>query len=212
MRPSSMVALAAFSAWPSTCPPNTCGLPVSRLWPRNRLTSSRSSSNCCWRSARSLSIPTSLSAELERALHHGPVAGKAAEERVRLTLLQRRGREGDAGALAAAHDLGVRDHARIALLDVVVGESRAGTVTGDARHVGGLGQYPVVAHGLGGQLAGVMQRQFDLRAIRRHRQLLFVELHGIRAGDLQLAHLVRTEGMASDGEQGTQCEGSESDD
>ena len=31
------------SAWPSTWPPNTCGLPMSRLSPRNRLISSRSS-------------------------------------------------------------------------------------------------------------------------------------------------------------------------
>ena len=39
-RPS---ACAADSAWPSTCPPNTYVVPMSRLWPRNRLSSSRSS-------------------------------------------------------------------------------------------------------------------------------------------------------------------------
>ena len=39
----SMVACAADSAWPSTCPPKTYLVPMSRLWPRNRLSSSRSS-------------------------------------------------------------------------------------------------------------------------------------------------------------------------
>ena len=39
----STVALAATNAWPSTWPPKTCGLPMSRLSPRNRLSSSRSS-------------------------------------------------------------------------------------------------------------------------------------------------------------------------
>src|SRR3546814_9541832 len=37
------VACAADSACPSTCPPNTYLVPMSRLWPRNRLSSSRSS-------------------------------------------------------------------------------------------------------------------------------------------------------------------------
>src|SRR6185436_669941 len=122
-RPSSMVALAAFSACPSTCPPKTCGLPVSRLWPRNRLTSSRSSSNCCCRSARRLSILRL--ADLQGALHDRGMTGEAAEIGVRLAGLQLGHREGDAGALAAAHDLGVRDHARVAVLDVVLGEAGA---------------------------------------------------------------------------------------
>src|SRR5579863_4652228 len=47
----STVAEAAVSAWPSTWPPNTCGLPMSRLAPRNRFTSSGSSSSICSRSA-----------------------------------------------------------------------------------------------------------------------------------------------------------------
>src|SRR5690606_2746122 len=34
---------AADSAWPSTWPPNTYLVPMSRLWPRNRLSSRRSS-------------------------------------------------------------------------------------------------------------------------------------------------------------------------
>src|SRR5262245_9730179 len=99
-RPSSIVALAAFSAWPSTWPPNTCGLPVSRLCPRNRLTSSLSSSNCCCRSARRLS-------KLERALHDGRVSREAAEIGVRLTFLQRRGGKRDARRLTTTDDLGV---------------------------------------------------------------------------------------------------------
>ena len=39
----SIVACAADSAWPSTWPPNTYLVPMSRLWPRNRLSSRRSS-------------------------------------------------------------------------------------------------------------------------------------------------------------------------
>lgn len=42
-RPFSTVACAAANAWPSTCPPNTYLVPMSRLWPRNRLSSRRSS-------------------------------------------------------------------------------------------------------------------------------------------------------------------------
>src|SRR6202034_907462 len=41
-RPST-VAVAAMSAWPRTWPPKTCGLPMSRLSPRNRSSSSLSS-------------------------------------------------------------------------------------------------------------------------------------------------------------------------
>src|SRR6185295_8444803 len=155
-----MVALAAFSACPSTCPPNTWGLPVSRLWPRNRLTSSRSSSNCCCRSARRLS-------KLEGALHDGRVPGEAAEEGVRLALLERRGGEFHAGALATTDDLGVRDHARIARLDMVIGKAGGDAVAGNTGHVGGLGEHPVVSHGLRGQFARMLQRDLDLRAIRR---------------------------------------------
>src|SRR5262245_53881128 len=103
-----MVECAASRAWPSTCPPKTCGLPVSRLSPRNRFTSRRSSWNCFSRSASRL---FTRSTELERALHDRPVTGEAAEEAVRLALLQLRGREREAGRLAAADDLRVRDHA-----------------------------------------------------------------------------------------------------
>ena len=45
------VAWAAASAWPSTCPPNTYLVPMSRLWPRNRLSSSRSSESSSTSSA-----------------------------------------------------------------------------------------------------------------------------------------------------------------
>lgn len=41
----SNVACAAESAWPSTWPPKTYFVPMSRLCPRNRLFSSRSSDN-----------------------------------------------------------------------------------------------------------------------------------------------------------------------
>src|SRR6185312_1648863 len=50
MRPST-VREAAMSAWPSTWPPKTCGLPMSRLAPRKRLTSSGSRSRRRIRSA-----------------------------------------------------------------------------------------------------------------------------------------------------------------
>ena len=43
VRSPSTVACAADSAWPSTWPPNTYLVPMSRLWPRNRLSSRRSS-------------------------------------------------------------------------------------------------------------------------------------------------------------------------
>ena len=43
---------AADSAWPSTWPPNTYLVPMSRLWPRNRLSSSRSSESSSISSGR----------------------------------------------------------------------------------------------------------------------------------------------------------------
>src|SRR6185437_14954036 len=48
---SATVAEAAVSAWPSTWPPKTWGLPISRLSPRKRFTSRGSSSRSCSRSA-----------------------------------------------------------------------------------------------------------------------------------------------------------------
>src|SRR5690242_3186621 len=120
-----MVECAAIRAWPSPCPPNTCGLPVSRPSPRNRLTSRRSSWNCCCRSASCEFMNSRRSTELERTLHDRPVAREAAEEAVRLALLELRRRERDAGRLAATDDLRVRDDPRIARLDVVIRESRA---------------------------------------------------------------------------------------
>src|SRR5690606_4059691 len=41
--PSSTVRAAAARAWASTCPPNTRVVPMSTLWPRNRLVSRVSS-------------------------------------------------------------------------------------------------------------------------------------------------------------------------
>ena len=48
--------------------------------------------------------------------------------------------------LAAADHLGVRDHARVTLLDVIVRRGRRHAVARDAGDVGGLRQHPVVAH------------------------------------------------------------------
>src|SRR5688572_30992426 len=208
-RPSSMVALAAFSACPSTCPPNTWALPVSRLWPRNRLTSSLSSSNCCCRSARRLSITGHLSAELEDTLHDGRVPREAAEEGVRFARLERRGRELDAGGLSTADHLGVRNHAGITLLDVIVRQTGSHAIAGNAGGVGGLRQHPVVAHALRGHFARMLQSDFDLRAIRRDGDFLLVELHRVVAGNLHRAHLVGGEGVAGYGEQRTQGQGSD---
>ena len=116
--------------------------------------------------------------------------GKRADERVRLALLQHRGREFHARGLAATDDLGVGDDTRVALLDVIVGESGAHAVIGNALHVGGLGEDPVVAHGLRRQLAGVLERDFDFGAVGSHGDLFLVELHLVGAGDLHLADLV----------------------
>src|SRR5262245_32704240 len=126
-RASSIVDCAAISAWPSTWPPNTCGLPVSRLWPRNRFTSRRSRLNCSSRSTMRVCMRfTPLpSAELERAFHDRVVAGEAAEEGVRLALHELRRRELHRRRLPAADDLRVRDDARVAFLHVVVREAGA---------------------------------------------------------------------------------------
>src|SRR5512137_1032152 len=67
-RSASTVRLAAISAWPSTCPPKTCGLPMSRLSPRNRFISSRSRSSRRSRSARTWFMRASF-ADAEPLLH-----------------------------------------------------------------------------------------------------------------------------------------------
>src|ERR1700733_2489069 len=103
---------AALRAWPSTWPPNTCGLPMSRLSPRNRLTSRISRSSRPRRSAMRRSI-CGHSAELEDALHDHVVPGEGAHEGVIAALRQLGGRERHRGALAAADDLGAGDDAGI---------------------------------------------------------------------------------------------------
>src|SRR5688572_15318928 len=67
-RSGSTVRLAAISAWPSTCPPKTCGLPMSRLSPRNRLISRRSRSSSRNRSASTWLTGGSLG-DAESLLH-----------------------------------------------------------------------------------------------------------------------------------------------
>src|SRR3546814_3050091 len=87
------------------------------------------------------------------ALHQRRVAREAAEERVAVAQLG--DRHGERSALAAADDLAMRDHARIAGLDVVAGQAGLHAVGVDGLHVGGLSDDHVVAHDVLGQLAGV---------------------------------------------------------
>ena len=135
--------------------------------------------------------------ELERALHHREVAGEGAEERVRLALLEQRGRELHRCRLAAADHLGVRDHARVAFLEVVVRRvPRPCRHWPHAAHVRGLGEHPVVAHGLRRQLARVLERDFDFGAVGGHGDFFLVEVHLVGAGDLHLADLVGGESPA----------------
>src|SRR6185437_7295522 len=72
MRPST-VAEAAVSACPSTWPPNTCGLPISRLSPRKRFTSSGSSSSSWSRSASCAFIVCSLARSRLRRLERDSI-------------------------------------------------------------------------------------------------------------------------------------------
>src|SRR5262249_39957760 len=68
---SSTVRMAATSAWPITCPPNTRCHPTCGLLPRNRFTSSRSRS----RMLRRFSIAADVAAALRsaaRAICRGP--------------------------------------------------------------------------------------------------------------------------------------------
>src|SRR6185437_8796341 len=69
MRPST-VAEAAVSACPSTWPPNTCGLPISRLSPRKRFTSSGSSSSSRSRSASWRFIACALIGNAQSLVHY----------------------------------------------------------------------------------------------------------------------------------------------
>src|SRR5688572_11027469 len=138
-----MVPCADLSAWSSTCPPNTWGLPVSRLMPRNRLTSSRSSWNCCSRSERPR-VTLRRSSELERTFHDRRMAREAAEERVGLALLELRGRKLHRRGLPATDELGESDYARVTFLQMLVGETRGETIAGHRSRVRGLGEHPVV--------------------------------------------------------------------
>src|ERR1700733_2971726 len=128
MRPVT-VREAALRAWPSTWPPNTCGLPMSRLSPRNRLTSSVSSSSSPSKSAMRWSIydligpapATGRSAELECTLHDDVVPREGAHVTVVPTLRELGGGKGHAGALATADDLGRCNDVRISRRQIIVG-------------------------------------------------------------------------------------------
>ena len=69
-----------------------------------------------------------------------------------------------------------------------------------AAQVRGLREHPVVAHGLRGQFAGVLERDFDFGAVGGDGNFLLVELHLVGAGDFHLADLVGGE-RAAGGEQ-----------
>ena len=83
----------------------------------------------------------------------------------------------------------MRNHARIALLHVVVGKAGGQAIIRHRREILRLHQHPVVAHALRGQLADVSQREFHLRTVGSDRQLFLVVLDGIVAGDCKLADL-----------------------
>src|SRR5471032_2282537 len=123
MRPVT-VREAALRAWPSTWPPNTWGLPISRLSPRNRLTSSVSSSSRPSRSAIRWSMDASPSAEFERALHDDVVPGEGAHEGVVPALRKLGGGKSHAGALATADDFGGCDDVRISGGQIIIGQTR----------------------------------------------------------------------------------------
>src|SRR5665213_1514825 len=199
MRPLT-VREAALRACPSTWPPNTCGLPISRLSPRNRLTSSVSSSSRASRSAirwSMLGLPCFLrccrSAELEYAFHDHVVTRERADERVVAALGQLGGREGDRGALTAADNLGAGDDVRIIGSQVVVGQTGRHAGIGHRGYIRSLHQHPVMAHRGRGQLARVREGEFDLGAIGGDIEFLLVELHGVITGNLELAELVGCE-------------------
>ncbi len=104
------------------------------------------------------------------------------------------GLEGDAGALAAAHQLGVGQYAGIILGQVVVLGAGAHARGGNGLIVGGVGQRPVVAHGGHRHLAGVVQGHGHLFAGGRYAHLLEVVLHGIIAFDDQRALIGQSRG------------------
>src|SRR3546814_484062 len=127
--PGAARAGRRLGAWPApdrngarkhTSPPD---LPVLRIWILRRPV---------WRERRS-GVMQQLKAhacavvrsgdEGDGALHQRRVAREAAEERVAVAQLG--DRHGERSALAAADDLAVRDHARIAGLDVVAGPARS---------------------------------------------------------------------------------------
>src|SRR3569832_2829610 len=114
---------------------------MSRLSPRNRLTSSCSSSRRLNRSAISVSI---TSTELQNAVHHGVVTRHRALVRVCTALLQNGGREGDRVALPTAHELGVCQHFLVFGVHVVVGSTGSQTGAGNGTQVRRCGQHPVV--------------------------------------------------------------------
>src|SRR3546814_7699881 len=77
----------------------------------------------------------------------------------------------------------MRDHARIAGLDVVAGQAGLHAVGVDGLHVGGLSDDHVVAHDVLGQLAGVLEvdgerlaalADVDVRHVVLHRVVAFV--------------------------------------
>ena len=165
MRPST-VADAAVSAWPSTCPPNTCGLPMSRLSPRNRLTSSCSSSSSCSRSARRWSMAGCLSSSLNTPCIRALWPGKVHRYLYSAPFFRL-----DAGkvtlSLSPPPTILVCASTRLSpAADVVARQPGAHAGVGHRREVGRVHQHPVVAHGFLGQLAGVMQRDGDLLAGR----------------------------------------------
>src|ERR1700677_4771832 len=64
------------SAWPSTWPPKTCGLPMSRLSPRNRSSSSLSSVITSSRSSSRRFMPASM--RIRGIQHTEPLLGHRA--------------------------------------------------------------------------------------------------------------------------------------
>src|SRR3546814_468998 len=96
-------------------------------------------------------------------------------------------RHGERSALAAADDLAMRDHARIAGLDVVAGQAGLHAVGVDGLHVGGLSDDHVVAHDVLGQLAGVLEVDGERLAALADVDVRHVVLHRVVALDVDRA-------------------------
>ena len=133
--------------------------------------------------------------ELELLLEIGEAAGSSTQPnlnapfmsasgrgRCRRTLyaspfLSSRRREFHRRRLAATDDLGVRNHARVALLDVVVGNTGGDAVAGDRlrrrRSSASTQLWPMACRR---QLAGVRERDFDFGAVGGDGNFLLVEL------------------------------------